>query len=365
MKSSTTGIVETTHGWRVFVRVSGKLYSKTFKADTALIVMRRWRETQRVRVRLGADVIPGGSSFSEDVRRYLDQIQTMPTYAMRAADLALWVAVFGTDRIRSTITSGEIRAQLETWRAAGYAPSTVNHRRTALMHLWSVLDGKTAQNPARDVPRYREEQGPPRALSAAAVARLLAAMEGSQTRARLELLAWTGWPPATMARLTPDDIRWDDAVYVRARRKGRGAAGVWLPLLPQAWQALREFKRLGCWGKFSTSSARMSFRRAARSARRRLATEYAGRTIDRAEARRLRAELLDVTPYQLRHSFLTLIAAATQDDRAVMVLAQHADIRQTHRYTTATADPRAAAALAIVERKVTGQLQSANTSQKV
>ena len=63
--------------------------------------------------------------------------------------------------------------------------------------------------------------------------------------------------------------------------------------------------------------------------------------------------------------FLTLVAATTQDDRAVMVLAQHADIRQTHRYTQATADPRAAAALEIVRRKVTAELQNANTSEKV
>lgn len=342
-----TGISRTAHGWRAFVRVHGKLHSKSFPAATAIVLMKRWREEQRVRVRLGAELPEAGATLAEDIRRYLGQVQTMPTLRYREDDLRRWVEAFGPHRIRKSITAGEIRAQLEAWRAV-YAASTCNHRRTALMHLWSVLDGKSAPNPARDVPRYHEAQGPPRALSAAACDLLIGAMPPSQTRARLLLLAWTGWPPAQMAKLTPEDIRWNEAVYVRPRRKGRGAAGVWLPLLPQAWDALREYKRLGCWGAFSTSSARTAFRRAARKARRTVATAYARRTLPRVTARRLRSELLDVTPYQLRHSFLTLVASITKDDRAVKVLAQHADIRTTHRYTEATADPRAAAALAMV-----------------
>jgi integrase len=166
---------------------------------------------------------------------------------------------------------------------------------------------------------------------------------------------WTGWPQAQIAGLEPTDIRWDDAVRVKPRRKGRGAASIWLPLLPQAWNALREFKRLGCWGAFSTSSARTSFRLAARKARRVVAAARAAQDGPaRAEGRRLRRELLDITPYQLRHSFLTLVAAFTQDDRAVQTLAQHADIRTTHRYTGATVDPRALAAVL----KVGKQLES-------
>jgi integrase len=196
-------------------------------------------------------------------------------------------------------------------------------------------------------------------LSYEAIAALLDAMSESVTRARLELMAWTGWPPAQIAKLTPADIRWDDAVFIQARRKGKGAAGVWLPLLPQAWTALREYKRLGAWGKYSTSSARKSLRVAAKRARRALCAQVKAGTLDRPTAKARRRELLDVTPYQLRHSFLTLVARITQDDRAVMVLAQHADIRQTHRYTEATADPRAASAL----QEVAKQLRSSTGAQ--
>jgi len=334
-----TGVYRTARGWRAVVRVAPGpqgLRTKCFPAGTAIVTMRRWREEQRVRRTLGADLPATGATLREDVARYLDQVQTMPTIRDRRDDLARWLRVFGPERVRVSITPGDIRAQLETWRQEGYAPSTVNHRRTALMHLWSVLDGKSAPNPARDVPRYLEALGPPRALSPTAVALLLHLMPESQTKARLALLAWTGWPPAQMAKLTPADIEWQRAVFVRARRKGKGAAGAWLPLLAPAWEALGDFKRLGCWGEFSTSSARACLRRAATKA---------NAIMLPLEMHR---ELADVTPYQFRHSFGTLVAAITQDDRAVQTLLQHADLRQTHRYTGATVDPRVAAALARV-----------------
>jgi integrase len=356
-----TGIRPIPQGWQAYVRINGKIRSKHFPPATSLTTMKRWREDQRVRARLGAELPPAGATLREDVQTYLRQVQTMPTLRDRRDDLIRWLHVFGPERIRKSITAGEIRAQLERWRLEGYAANTVNHRRTALMHLWSVLDGKTAQNPARDTPRYQDDSqhAPPRALSYEAIAALLDAMSESVTRARLELMAWTGWPPAQIAKLTPADIRWDDAVFIQARRKGKGAAGVWLPLLPQAWTALREYKRLGAWGKYSTSSARKSLRVAAKRARRALCAQVKAGTLDRPTAKARRRELLDVTPYQLRHSFLTLVARITQDDRAVMVLAQHADIRQTHRYTEATADPRAASAL----QEVAKQLRSSTGAQ--
>jgi integrase len=301
--------------------------------------MKAWREEQRVRVRLGAALPPPDSTFLEDVRTYLSRRQTMPTLADRKRDLARWVQVFGPERDRRTITSGEIATQLETWRKAGYAANTCNHRRTALMSLWSVLDGKTAPNPAKDAPKYRDESldAPPRALSPIATALILERMRPSLTRARLELMLWTGWPHKQIKHLTPADIRWQDAVRLQFRRKGKGAAGVWLPLLPQAWAALEAFKKIGAWGTFRHSSVRTSFRRAARNVRETIMLPLP-----------IWRELEDVTPYQQRHSFGTLVAALTQDDRAVQTLMQHSNITTTHRYTSATADPRAAAAVGMV-----------------
>ncbi len=328
-----TGIRKTAKGWQAFVRVDGAFRSKRYPPTATLTEMKQWREEQRVRARIGSMLPAQQSTLAEDVRHYLEQVATMPSLRFRRDDLALWLEVFGKQRDRRTITAGEIRAQLERWRA-DYAPSTVNHRRTALMHLWTILDGKTAQNPARDVARYREAPRPPRALPLEAITALLSAMQPSVTRARLELMAWTGWPHTQIMRLEPGDIAWERAVYIRPRQKGAGVAGRWLPLLPQGWKALHGFKRAGAWGAFSTSSMRKSLRLAASHVE-----------ADKGQPKAIRAAVADITPYDLRHSFLTMVALHSRNPRAVMDLGLHGDLRQGLRYTEAATNPLTLAAL--------------------
>lgn len=341
------GIVRTANGWRTWVRIHhgpDGLPSKTWPRDTSIKRMKEWRENTRVKARLGEALAPTAGTFREDVRSYLTRIQTMPTLQWRRDDLDRWLRALASGRragrTRASITAGEVRAQLETWRAEGYAANTCNHRRTALMHLFTVLDGKSATNPIKDVPKYRDDSqdAPPRALSDIAVALLLDGLRSGRaepdTVARMELFRTTGWPPAQMKQIAPTDVRWDDAVRLSPRRKGKGSAGVWLPLLPEAWAAMRAFKACGAWGEFHTSTLRNAFRRTAAKVRETIMLPLA-----------IWQELEDVTPYQLRHSFLTMVANASRDDRAVKTLGQHSDIRTSHRYTETTADPRAVAAL--------------------
>jgi hypothetical protein len=48
-KGDAIGITPTAiGGWRAFVRVNGRLHSKSFKPGTGMLVMRRWREETRV-----------------------------------------------------------------------------------------------------------------------------------------------------------------------------------------------------------------------------------------------------------------------------------------------------------------------------
>lgn len=334
----------TRYGWQFYCRIGDGLKTEHFRpeelkngTEPTQREIDDWVGLQRA-IAAGAVAPPEdettGPTLTDDVCTYLSLVQTMPTYAERRKHLAEWVSVLGASRQRKDITSQDVRKQLESWRAEGYAASSVNHRRTALMHLWSLLDGKRAPNPAADVPRYREPQAPPRALSLPAVRAVIDAMPECQTKARLLVMRWTGWPQQQIANLQPGDINWNKAVFIRGRSKGQGVPGVWLPVLPQGWAALRLFKKLGCWGAFSTSSMRMSFRRAAERV-----------VANKKTAKAIRAELADATPYQLRHSFGTLIAGITGDDRAVQTLMLHADIRQTHRYTSATVHPRTADAL--------------------
>jgi integrase len=89
-------------------------------------------------------------------------------------------------------------------------------------------------------------------------------------------------------------------VLVQGRRKGRGTHTTRLPLVPQAVAALREFFDAKAERRFSTSSARQSFRRACQAYVKQMAVK------DPKEAQRLDAILKGVRPYDLRHSYLTM-----------------------------------------------------------
>jgi integrase len=347
------GIRRTLQGWQAYVRVRGKFYARRFPPDTALTTMKQWREEQRVRVRLGATLTPPPSTFAEDVAVYLAQVRSMPTFAWRKQDLRLWLDALGHDRDRRTITALEVGAQLETWRQH-YAASTVNHRRTALMHLFSKLDGKSAPNPAKDVPRYKAEDRGPRGMHPRVIRTILAHMQPSQTKARLLLMAWTGWPQMTLERLTPADIRWGEYVYVKRRRKGQGVVGERVPLLPEAWKALREFKRWGCWGTFSRDSMNASWQRAVTKTQ-----------ADRRVPQIVKDGIVeDAVPYDLRHSFGTLVADVTRDDTAVQKLMRHSDPRQTAHYMRAIEDARMQDAVWRVAKELPRLLKSSKQAKK-
>jgi integrase len=140
----------------------------------------------------------------------------------------------------------------------------------------------------------------------------------SKTKARLRVMLWTGLPQASLMRVTPMDVDLDRAVvYVRPRKKGRGAAATTMRLTPDGVEAFRELLRATAWGRFSTKSMAQSFHRAIA----RLLEQEPGLPIPR-----------NWRPYDLRHTWLSYVLEVTGDERAVMQLAQHKDRRTTDRY---------------------------------
>lgn len=322
------GIRRTPWGWQVVVRRQGKLYTKHFPPKTDLATLRHERDLIKARALLKLNPSPADAeTFGADIETYLEAVKGMPTFADREYRMLQWRDALGSRRRRSEITATEIRQQLEAWRTEGLSLGSLNLRRTALAHFFAVLNGKAGQNPVKDVPRYRETPKPLRLPSLEdaekAIGAVRAAKSRSKTRARLSVLLWTGWPAAQLMKLTLADVDFKNCrAYVTGRLKGAGSRSRWLPLLPQAVAALREFKRVKAWGTFSTSAMHSSLAHAC---------EKAGVT--------------PFNPYQLRHLFLTLVAGITKDDRAVAELAMHTDPRQTRRYTEQSVDPRILEAL--------------------
>lgn len=321
----TTGVYKDRAGVSIIVSVNG--LPREFREDeqgrkytTAWSTDQFRRERIRVAAREQAiheRRVAHASTLAADVDTY---VHTLHGRAREDAEdqLGHWLAAFA-DRDRRTLTAVELRQHAATWTCAA---STFNHRRQALISLYRTLDGPDAANPAREIPKRPESFGAPRALSYTVIADVFKKMPVSDSKARLMLMAYTGLPQMQIQKLAPDD--WQGArLRVTPRRKGAGASGRWIPLSPDAQQAMTLFADRQCWGNFSRSSLWKAWSRYAPTG---------------------------TNPYSLRHSWITeLYRRSNGDMLALQQLSLHARLDQTQRYAAAALEDRMAAL--VVPRK--------------
>lgn len=335
MTTVEPGIRRTPSGWQVFVRIDGEFRSKHFKPQTPLVELRRWRERQKARKTLDLPA-ESGPGLRADATTYLalDDVSAMPTIAERTRHLEAWVTAFGPTCDRKSITHVAIAQQLKRWRQAGASAATLNLRRTALSHLFTKLDGKSAVNPVRDVPKYPE---PPRQWTLPTMqdaAHAIAHVHARANRAILSALQFTGWPGAVLQDYTPAALKAQAReVLAPGRRKGKATAPVQLLLLRQGVEALQELEAADAIGPYDKDTIRNAL--------------HVG--CDRAKVPHFRV-------YDLRHLFLTEAAIAIKDERVVRALALHAPARasdpMTFRYTVQSVDPRLKTAMRTFQRHV-------------
>ncbi len=330
-------VTKTPAGLMAHRRLDGHLYAKRFPRDTPPAIIRRWLTsvefTHRTRPRTG--------TFAADAKKYLRAVTPMPTYDQRARHIAAWVEAFGPLN-RVQITPAMIRTKLAEWRTTPkqvrqrhklgepertrtvtLSAASCNKLRTALVHLYTVLDGKAAYNPAREVPKFPEPAPLPLAVTYDVIAKLFEAMPASKAKARLKVLAYTGIPHAEIMRIQPGDVNLETRlVAVHGRRKGAGTAARIVPLSDEGVQAFDAMATEGAWGAFSQSALRRVLLRACQ-----------------------RVGVPPVTPYALRHSFGTEIYLRSGDIRATQVLMGHSTPQLTHRYTLGAVDPRVLTAI--------------------
>lgn len=335
--------------WQVYVQVGGQFRSRTFSSDTPLRSLIEERERLRMEAKYGVQIgEPKESSFARDARLYLSLVEGMPTFTDRKYRIEQWAKVFGA-RPRSTITARDIRVQLERWRKSGrhggggLSLASLNQRRTALMHMYTTLDGPNAPNPVKEVPAYDERYSErARAESLLTCARIIRwVTPRSVSRAVLHALLWTGWPHKLLSQITANDIDFERGrVRAPRRRKGKGMDAAWVPVVPRALLALRRLIERNALGPHSTSSLHKAFRTALRkeNAWRREQNRKAGTEIWR---------LIDegMRPYDLRHSFATWAATKIKDDRALKELLRTNSIK---RYTEGAVADRLEAARALL-----------------
>lgn len=383
-------------GWEAYVRLhagAGGFWSRRYPRSTPREVMQRDIDHAVARYRQAHPMTEAGT-LARDVQTYLALlVDRPPLQRARAWHLAWWVRRFGS-RARWSLTPAELETYLRERLADGYSASDVRHHRTALSHLYTKLDGRAAPNPLREVPAPAPPPLEPRAIpmplvdaifawmpdrhyaggakltsaqaatiraaltrddaNASALARAYRVSEtlirriGRQatdqrdapgkTKARLQVLAYVGLPPAQMARLRPTDLDWGahPAVFVPARRKGHGTRPTRLPVTARGAAALQAFHHADAYGRYSTSSARQLFRRAID----RFCRALEAHPETAAQGRLIRQQLATARPYDLRHSYLSHVYQTTGDIKATQALALHADRRTTDRYTLAAVDAR-------------------------
>jgi integrase len=350
---SHTGIHRHASGWRAVVSRGRGLapIKRFFPGATPVATMQAWREDERAKLRLRRKARAISGTFEADATKYLRAVTSMTTYKTRKKDIELWIEIFGRT-MREDITAADIRAVRERWIAdprgvdddgkplPAYAASTINHRLRALSNLWTVLDGRRAPNPVREVPEVQEPDALPRAIDYAIIEQVLEALPDrgqppprapgtakakrptvSKSKARLRVLAYTGLTYAQLGRMQPSDVDLDGAaMLVRRRAKGKGAKPNKLPLMPKAVEAFRALAAADAWGPFSSASIRKSFLRAC------------------ARVRKTGVALGHVRPYDLRHSLGTLVTRATGSTKTAQLLLQHTTDETTLRYALDAVD---------------------------
>lgn len=352
MKRLGTGIYHTAQGIRATVKARGIQREKRYPAGTSLRTIKDWQERERAHLK---DQRPPAARFTlaHDIDRYLDTLgDRRELKKERTRQLTWWRDQFGTLR-RSDITATMIRTALVGLRETK-AASTCNHYRLALSHLWSTLDGKNASNPLRDVPQFEEPEAEPRAIPDALLDRLFAALPDmghalkgqrralvSKTKLRLAVMRETGFSPAEIKRIQPDDLRLDEgAVFVRRRQKGKGVEGVMMPLTEAGVIALRAFAAGDAFGTFVKRPMYSAWTRACQ------------RLLQSEDLTDLeRRHLLNSSPYDLRHSFGTRAFRATKSLKATQDLMRHRSSKTTRRYTLAAVPEYLRAAMDLMAGK--------------
>lgn len=325
------GVYRDAIGLAATVKVNGRQRERRFPADTAPEKITAWQRKMRAKIELGQDTPDhAATTLREDIRAYLALLPVGPPKADVTMLLGHWLATPHADAPRSALTAGDVTGQLLAWQRDGAAAQTVNHRRRALIAVYRTLDGPQGRNPAREAPKLRVPLRRPRGLAWPVVQAILAQLATragyDKSKARLHVLATTGWPHAVIAQLEPRDLHLSGRqpyVLIRPRQKGAGVPAKAIPVTPAAVAALRQFRDAKAFGPFSHSSLYKTFKLAAKKAK----------------------APKDARPYDLRHTMAVQLYAATRDLRAVKELMLHASLSTTAQYAEQAVSATAQAAI--------------------
>jgi site-specific recombinase XerC len=315
------------------VTVRGHSDELRFASGTPLVEIRRALEKRRRVLEDQHPAIVRGSA-AHVIARYLRTLPKGPIRKDRLWLLKPWSLALGATNF-GAVSRGELTQVLEAWRHAGLSASRANKRISALRVAWrAIARDDSVPHPIERLRRFREPPAAVRGVPMELLELVTAAMPASASRARVRVLQWTGQPPALVMKMQPQHVRWltdPPELYVSPRRKGAGSADAWIPLVPSAVAALREFFKCKASGTFQTSALARSFKRGVKAAQRELRKQKRHDDVARLNGIRL---------YDLRHSFATWFAQNTRDQWALAEYLRHAKLSTTDRYMRGASSAR-------------------------
>jgi site-specific recombinase XerD len=220
-----------------------------------------------------------------------------------------------------------IRRFLAHLGSRSYAPRSVARKASAVRAFFTdaARRGSVQGNPAEGIAAPKRRRTLPRAVSAAGLAEVLDALDGSdpvelRDRALLEILYGTGLRVSEAAALTVGAVRGIDLVTVR----GKGDRERVVPLAGEARLALDRYLvsgRPSLAGDHTGDALWVGVR---------------GGPLDARGIRRAVRSRLGTFPHALRHSFATHLLEGGADLRTVQELLGHIELGTTQIYTAVT-----------------------------
>jgi len=280
----------------------------------------------------------GGRVQQRDfLREFLTYIQvekglsanTLESYRRDLARLQAWSEKHGKQIER--LERKNVREWIADMSRAGLAPSSVSRAVSAARGFFRflMLDGHIKHHPAEDIHTPQKYSYLPKFLSETEIEALLSAPdvstdEGIRDRALLEMMYATGLRVSEVVGLQKGDVEIHSGL-VSCHGKGNKERRIPVGKSAINWlrQYLRVRKRLG-----SESKPQLFL--------------YHGRPLTRQIAwliiktHAAQADLPDISPHTLRHSFATHLLQHGADSRSVQALLGHSDISTTQIYTHIT-----------------------------
>lgn len=231
------------------------------------------------------------------------------------------------------LTRKDLRAWIAQLSREGLAPASVSRAVSAARGLFHflLLDGHLKSHPTEDLDTPQGVAHLPRFLTVEEMQRLLdvpetGTEEGLRDRAILELMYATGLRVSELVSIKPGDVDLDAGLLVC---HGKGSKERRIPIGKSAVRWLQQYLSVRARHSKERSSPQLFLNSSGGPLTRQIIWAKLKRYARQAN-------LPDISPHTLRHSFATHLLQRGADSRSVQALLGHSDISTTQIYTHIT-----------------------------